>query len=98
MLPAISAYTHSPWIHIALGIIILFTSPLAFVPGLKKHGLTWILGLASLGLVLILAGPIIEGKTSDQFSHGLSIMGSLLLVFSHVKNLQHAAKHKHKCC
>jgi hypothetical protein len=88
--PAISAYTHSTWIHVIVGIIILFTSPLAFVPGLKKHGLSWIFKSAIAGLILIFLGIILEGKMSDQMSHGISIAGSLILVFSHIKNLQHS--------
>ncbi len=96
--PAISAYTHSNWIHIVVGLMILFTSPLAFVPGYRKHGLTWILGAAASGLTLILLGVLIEGRTTDQFSHGVSIIGSMILVFSHAKNLQHSHRHKHQCC
>ncbi len=98
MFPAISAYTHSSWIHIIVAIIILFTSPLAFVPGYKKHGLTWILGVAVSGLFFISLGILLEGKFSDQITHGISILGSLLLVAAHIKNLQHAHKHRHQCC
>ena len=96
--PAISAYTHSTWIHVVVGMIILLTSPLAFVPGYKKHGLTWILATAIGGMMLILFGILTEGQISDQLSHGISILGSILLVFSHAKNLQHSHRHKHQCC
>lgn len=96
--PAISAYTHSSWIHIVVGLIILFTSPLAFIPGYKKHGLTWILTTAVTGLFLIMMGVLLEGKFSDQITHGVSIMGSVALVFAHAKNLQHSHKHHHQCC
>lgn len=96
--PAISAYTHSTWIHIVVGVIILFTSPLAFIPGLKKHGLTWILATAISGLFFILLGILLEGHVSDQASHGVSIFGSIILVFAHVKNLQHSHRHHHQCC
>lgn len=96
--PAFSVYTHSSWIHIVVGLIILFTSPLAFIPGYKKHGLTWIISTAIAGLVLILSGVLLEGHTSDQMSHGISILGSMILVFSHAKNLQHSHRHQHQCC
>lgn len=96
--PVISAYTHSTWVHIIVGLIILLTSPLAFVPGYRKHGLSWIVGSALLGLSFILLGILVEGHTSDQVSHGVSIMGSMVLVFSHAKNLQHSRRHKHQCC
>jgi hypothetical protein len=96
--PAISLYTHSTWVHIAVGFIILFTSPLAFIPGYRKHGLTWILGVAVTGLFFISMGVLLEGKVTDQTSHGVSIIGSLFLVFAHFKNLQHSHRHQHQCC
>jgi len=98
MFPAISAYTHASWIHIVVAVIILLTSPLAFIPGYKKHGLTWIIISALTGLSLIFLGVIFEGMVSDQMSHGISIVGSSLLVFSHAKNLQHSHRHKYECC
>lgn len=96
--PAISSYTHSTWVHIIVGIIILFTSPLAFIPGYKKHGLTWILSVAVAGLFFILLGILLEGRLSDQITHGVSIFGSFLLVTGHIKNLQHSHRHAHQCC
>ena len=96
--PTIRIFMHATWIHVIVGIIILFTSPLAFVPGYKKHGLTWIIGLAISGLFFILLGVLLEGHVSDQASHGVSMLGSLILAFSHAKNLQHSQRHKHKCC
>lgn len=98
LFPAISAYTHSTWIHVIVGLIILFTSPLAFIPGYKKHGLTWILSTAVTGLFLIMMGVLLEGRFTDQVTHGISIIGSLCLVFAHAKNIQHSHKHRHQCC
>ncbi len=85
-------------VHVVVGIIILMTSPLAFIPGYKKHGLSWIMISALTGLVFILSGILIEGWLSEQFSHGISIMGSIVLVFSHVKNIQHSNRYKNECC
>lgn len=96
--PALKVYTHQPWIHLAVGTSILFTSPLAFLPGFKKHGLSWIIGMAIMGLVFILLGILAEDIYSEQMSHGISIFGSLLLVFAHAKNLQHSHRHHHQCC
>lgn len=96
--PAIAAYTHSTWVHIVVGIIILFTSPLAFIPGYRKHGLTWILSTAVGGMFLILLGILLEGRFSDQVTHGISIIGSLFLVLAHVKNIQHSHRHHYQCC
>jgi hypothetical protein len=98
LFPAIEIYTHQSWIHLIVGFIILFTSPLAFIPGYRRHGITWIIGVAIAGLFLILSGIILEKHFSEQISHGISIFGSLLLVFAHAKNLQHSHRHQHQCC
>jgi MerC mercury resistance protein len=99
LFPAIASYTHNPMVHIAVGITILFTSPLAFIPGYRKHGLTWIIAMALVGLVLIVAGMVLERNAApEQISHGISILGSILLVLAHAKNLQHSHRHQHQCC
>lgn len=96
--PFISQYTHSSWVHITVLITMLFTTPLAFVPGYKKHGLTWILLTALVGLLLVILGILVEDKVSDQLSHGISICGSLFLVIGHGKNIQHSHRHQHQAC
>jgi len=96
--PAISHYTHESWIHLAVGSTILFTSPLAFIPGFKKHGLSWIVALAILGLFFIFIGIILETRFSEMLSHSVSILGSVILVTAHFKNIQHSHRHQHQCC
>lgn len=96
--PAFRVFAHQSWPHIFVGFIILLTSPLAFIPGYRKHGLTWILGVAVLGLVFVLGGVLLEDHVSDQISHGISIIGSLILVFAHTKNILHSQRHHHQCC
>jgi hypothetical protein len=55
--------------------------------------------MALIGLLLVILSVIIEGKVSDQLSHGISICGSLFLVFAHAKNIQHSHRHvQHPCC
>ncbi|HXH76550.1 MAG TPA: MerC domain-containing protein [Bacteriovoracaceae bacterium] len=97
--PALAQITHQPWVHMLVGFSILFTSPLAFIPGFKKHGLTWIMAVAVAGLTLIAAGMMLERLIhSEQLSHGISILGSVLLVVAHFKNIQHSHRHLHQCC
>jgi hypothetical protein len=96
--PILETYTHSSWVHIIVGGLILLTSPLAFIPGYKKHGLTWIIGLAIIGLIFVLSGVLLENHVSDKVSHATSIFGSVLLVLAHAKNLQHSQRHQHQCC
>ncbi|MGE3610043.1 MAG: MerC domain-containing protein [Bacteriovoracaceae bacterium] len=97
--PAITAYTHQTWVHIIVGVLVLFTSPLAFIPGYRKHGISWIIICALFGLTFILLGIISERFFSDQISHSISILGSVFLVFAHGKNIQHSHRHHHhQCC
>lgn len=96
--PAIAVYTHQTWIHVFVGILVLFTSSFAFVPGYRKHGLTWIMVCAIFGLTFILLGLISESFLADQVSHSISILGSGFLVFAHAKNIQHSHRHHHQCC
>jgi len=104
-LPVLSQYTHSSWVHLFVLATMLITTPFAFVPGYKKHGLTWILTTALTGLLLVFLGLVVEEKVSDQISHGISIMGSVFLVIAHAKNIQHSRRHRHahghshhQCC
>lgn len=96
--PALAIYTHQTWVHLLAGSAILIISPVAFVPGLKKHGLSWIIKTAGAGLLFIVLGILAERDFSEQVSHGITIFGSLLLVFAHYKNIQHSHRHKHACC
>jgi hypothetical protein len=96
--PALEAYTHNTWVHVAVAVVILMSSPLAFVPGYRKHGLSWIVVVALCGLFLILSSIILENHFSDQVTHLVSIGGSLLMVLAHVKNIQHSHRHHHQCC
>ncbi len=102
--PILKTYAHASWIHIVVATIIIFTSPMAFIPGYRKHGMTWIMITALMGLMLVFMGILLEDKVSDQISHGISICGSLFLVFAHAKNLQHSHRKTHQkgqpqqCC
>jgi len=96
--PMLSEMFHSTWVHIIGASLILVTTPLAFVPGYRKHGITWILVVAVFGVLFILSGVVLEEKVSDVLSHSISIFGSALLLIGHAKNIQHSHRHKHQCC
>lgn|SRR5690606_4191992 len=96
--PALNYFTHTDWVHGLVAASLLITTPMAFYPGFKKHGLTWILILASVGIVIILSGMVLEERASEIISHSTSILGSVLLVLAHLKNIQHSHKHNHQCC
>lgn len=96
--PALNYFVHADWVHSFVAASLLITTPMAFYPGFKKHGLTWILMVACLGIMVILAGMFLEDRTSEVVAHSASILGSLLLVIAHLKNIQHSNKHHHQCC
>jgi len=98
MLPAVEMMVHSPWVHRIFAIIIIFTSPLAFIPGYRRHGLHRVLFFAMAGLTLILMGIFLDGAISEYVTHSMSILGSASLVYAHIKNLRHAHKHEHDHC
>lgn len=91
-------YAHLGWVHGVVGIAILFTTPLAFLPGYRKHGLNWIIATALSGVFLVGLGWMLEDQVSEQLSHGIAIVGSAFLVFAHWKNIQHSHRHQHQCC
>lgn len=97
LFPFLKHLTHATWVHIVFTSVILFTSPLAFIPGYRKHGTNWILALALMGLMFLFMGILLEEKVLDQVSHGISILGSLCLITAHAKNIQHSHA-KQQCC
>lgn len=50
------------------------------------------------GLLFVGLGVMLEQRFPEVLSHGVSIFGSLLLVFAHTKNIQHSHRHQHQCC
>jgi hypothetical protein len=98
IMPSLAYLAHSTWVHIMAGVTILFTSTFAFIPGYRKHGISWIIGVGMTGLFFVGMGVLMEQRFAEQMSHGVSIFGSVLLVFAHTKNIQHSQRHHHQCC
>lgn len=107
MLPAIEIFVHSPWVHRIFAVLVITTTPLAFIPGYRSHGVRQVLGMAVLGLTMILSGVLIDGRVAELISHSISIIGSLLLVTAHVFNIRYSRKfrpvkhvhsHTENCC
>jgi hypothetical protein len=107
MLPAVEMFVHSPWVHRVFAVLVITTTPLAFIPGYRRHGLPHVLFSAVAGLVLILSGVFLDGRINEVLSHGVSILGSILLVSAHILNIRysrrfHPVVHKHShtknCC
>lgn len=96
LVPAMALFIHTPWIHRFFAVFILVVTPLAFIPGYRRHGMRRVMVRAYIGIGFILMGVFFDGHTSEVFSHGLSIIGSILLVTAHLQNIRHSRR-KH-CC
>jgi hypothetical protein len=97
LLPALGTFFHSPWIHQTFAGLVLIITPMAFMPGYRRHGLSRVLVMAWTGVALVLAGVLSDGKLPEITSHSLSIMGSGFLVTAHLLNLRHSRKAA-SCC
>lgn len=96
LIPALALAVHTPWIHRTFALIILVVTPLAFIPGYRRHGLNRILVKAYLGVGFILLGVFSDGLVSEYTSHGFSVIGSLALVLAHLENIRHSRTSR--CC
>lgn len=89
MVPAFRGYFGDhDYTHIIMILIIWPTALLAFVPAYKHHKKKWIPALAVLGLALITSSLFIHDHDHEQayWELGLSVLGSLILVYAHYQN------------
>ena len=107
LLPAVEIFVHNGWFHRIFATLVVITTPLAFIPGYRRHKLQRVLISAVAGLTLVILGTFLDGQLNEVFTHGISISGSLLLVSAHVFNIRysrqfHPVRHKHSntenCC
>ena len=96
LLPTLNMFVHTPWIHRVFAVFILFVTPMAFVPGYRRHGVSAVLALAVLGVAGILLGVLMDRLVPESLSHGLSIAGSMCLIGAHIQNIRHS--HRARCC
>lgn len=96
LLPAVEMLVDSPWVHRLFGLFVLLTTPLAFLPSYRRHGLHMVLAWAAAGMGLVIAGVFLDQKVSDNWAHVLSVGGSILLVSAHILNIRKSQKHT--CC
>lgn len=96
LLPTLNLFIHTPWIHRVFAVLILVITPMAFIPGYRRHGLSNIIALAYLGVAGILLGVFLDGHTEEWISHSISILGSILLITAHVQNIRHSRRAN--CC
>ena len=89
--------------HEALIYFILPCALIAFVLGCRKHGDMKVAILGSIGIILLASAVILhEILHGDQHSDSLmsvliTVMGSVILIFSHMRNRKLCAKHNYEC-
>jgi len=89
--------------HETLIYFILPCALIAFVLGCRKHGDVRVAIMGSIGIILLALAVILhETLHGDQHSDSLisvliTIMGSVILIFSHIRNRKLCAQHDYEC-
>ena len=89
--------------HETLIYFILPCALIAFVLGCRKHGDMRVAILGTIGIALLASAVILhETLHSDQHSDSLisvliTVMGSVILIFSHIRNRKLCAQHDYEC-
>ncbi len=89
--------------HETLIYFILPCALIAFVLGCRKHGDMRVAIMGTIGIILLASAVILhETLHGDQHSDSLisvliTIMGSVILIFSHIRNRKLCAQHDYEC-
>ena len=89
--------------HETLIYFILPCALIAFVLGCRKHGDMRVAIMGTIGVVLLASSVILhETLHGDQHSDSLisvliTVMGSVMLIFSHIRNRKLCAQHDYEC-
>jgi hypothetical protein len=73
--------------HEIFAVIVVSSIMLAVYPHCKKHGHTDIIGIALIGVVLVIIS-IFSHDLPVFVSHGMTIVGSIFLITAHIKNMK----------
>lgn len=97
-LPWLSSYLEHDFAHFALLILIIPTAIFSFYHGARKHNDYFPLKVGSLGISLLVIGIMKEAYFHSEeevnslldifVDHIPTILGSILLVFAHLRNLR----------
>jgi hypothetical protein len=75
-------------IHLIFGSTVIISVLLAVYPHCNKHGHKDIVGYAVAGTMTILFALFFGHDISPTAEHGLTILGSILLIVAHIKNMK----------
>lgn len=86
--------TEQAHFHEILTIFVVIPAFLAFIPGYRKHKNLSVLLLAITGLMAILFAAFTEKVYLSQVAARIiTILGSILMILAHARNIKHA----HQC-
>ena len=89
--------------HETLIYFILPCALIAFVLGCRKHGDMRVAIMGTIGIILLALAVILhETLHGEQHSDSLisvliTVMGSVILIFSHIRNRKLCAQHDYEC-
>ena len=98
ILPSISVLgLHEEYFHKWLLLAIIPISLFALTLGCRKHSRYHVFFWGGLGLILLLSATFIgHDLLGEQGERGLTLVGSLLVAYGHLRNYQHCKKKN--CC
>jgi len=89
MFPSLKlAYFEHQSFHQVFGVVVVSSVLIAVYPQCRKHGHKDIIIWAISGVLFILAGIFLGHDYGEGYEHGLTILGSLLLIIAHIKNMR----------
>ena len=85
--PTTNLIFEEEFVHQIFGIIVVSSALVAVYPNCQKHGHKDILIYAISGVALILAGIFLH-EFSELATHLFTVIGSILLIWAHLKNMK----------
>ena len=96
LLPTLGSYLEGEWIHVGLILLLLPIGAVSFFKQKKNHGHDSPSLIAAFGFFYILTPVFAEQVLHvhiKELEVALSLLGSCLLIFAHVQNINHLVKH-----
>jgi hypothetical protein len=76
------------WFHLIFGTVVITSVLIAVYPHCNRHGHKDIVAFALLGSISILFALFFGHDISEYVEHGFTILGSILLITAHIKNMK----------
>ena len=80
--------SHMHEAHEIFAVVVVISMLIAVYPTCRKHGHKDIIALALSGITFVLAAVFLHDTLNEHLDHLLTIVGSILLIIAHVKNMK----------